>query len=499
MTDIVIATVPYIEFYLPPAGPAALKGHLESNGISCDTMDLNISLKKNFTDKTELNEVISFLTTEEYTIKSKSVQHKVDTMVNNWCKELLSTNPTWIGLSVFSRDSLKSCELTVKKMKELKHNSKIMLGGMGITKDTIHQFEEYVDAWIIGEGEEALVNLVRGNMNAKGINGQADTITDLNKLGVPNYNDYDLDAYDTFYDNERVVQITGSRGCVRNCTFCNVAAQWPKFVWRSGQHIFDEIKTLYETKGVKNYFFTDSLINGNMKEYLNMIELLANYNNKHNAGIRWGGQYIIRRRHTTPQDYFSMTAESGAYNLAIGIESGSDNVLTHMRKHFTRDDTDFFAEGFSKHKITVSYLMLIGYPTETDEDFKQTLDLFFDHTKYVADGTILGATLNMTMAILPHTPVETMKELYEVDTSAPNSNIVGWRSKVVPGLDWKRRLERRLIADKLLQELHWPILSNDRDLTNLYNVNETYKKWITKSILKNNKNGSLARSFMTQL
>ena len=87
MTDIVIATVPYIEFYLPPAGPAALKGHLESNGISCDTMDLNISLKKNFTDKTELNEVISFLTTEEYTIKSKSVQHKVDTMVNNWCKE----------------------------------------------------------------------------------------------------------------------------------------------------------------------------------------------------------------------------------------------------------------------------------------------------------------------------------------------------------------------------------------------------------------------------
>ncbi len=295
MTDIVIATVPYIEFYLPPAGPAALKGHLESNGISCDTMDLNISLKKNFTDKTELNEVISFLTTEEYTIKSKSVQHKVDTMVNNWCKELLSTNPTWIGLSVFSRDSLKSCELTVKKMKELKHNSKIMLGGMGITKDTIHQFEEYVDAWIIGEGEEALVNLVRGNMNAKGINGQADTITDLNKLGVPNYNDYDLDAYDTFYDNERVVQITGSRGCVRNCTFCNVAAQWPKFVWRSGQHIFDEIKTLYETKGVKNYFFTDSLINGNMKEYLNMIELLANYNNKHNAGIRWGGQYIIRR------------------------------------------------------------------------------------------------------------------------------------------------------------------------------------------------------------
>ena len=225
MTDIVIATVPYIEFYLPPAGPAALKGHLESNGISCDTMDLNISLKKNFTDKTELNEVISFLTTEEYTIKSKSVQHKVDTMVNNWCKELLSTNPTWIGLSVFSRDSLKSCELTVKKMKELKHNSKIMLGGMGITKDTIHQFEEYVDAWIIGEGEEALVNLVRGNMNAKGINGQADTITDLNKLGVPNYNDYDLDAYvyqilkncpDYFLRDEKKVPNTGST--------CKVAA-----------------------------------------------------------------------------------------------------------------------------------------------------------------------------------------------------------------------------------------------------------------------------------
>ena len=46
--DIVLCTVPYIEFDLPPAAPATLKGHLESKGFKAETLDLNIMVKEFF-------------------------------------------------------------------------------------------------------------------------------------------------------------------------------------------------------------------------------------------------------------------------------------------------------------------------------------------------------------------------------------------------------------------------------------------------------------------
>ena len=46
--DCVIASLPFIEYYLPPAAPAVLKGHLESKGFTVQTVDLNITVKHKF-------------------------------------------------------------------------------------------------------------------------------------------------------------------------------------------------------------------------------------------------------------------------------------------------------------------------------------------------------------------------------------------------------------------------------------------------------------------
>ena len=74
------------------------------------------------------------------------------------------------------------------------------------------------------------------------------------------------------------------------------------------------------------------------------------------------------------KDYYPLTRDSGAYNLALGVESGSNDVLLHMKKGVTREDLDEYMENFDLHDITCSYQMIIGYPTETEKEAMMTLN-----------------------------------------------------------------------------------------------------------------------------
>ena len=492
--DIVICSLPFIEYYLPPAAPAVLKGHLESRGFTAKSIDFNITVKNKF-ENNNLPEASAFFQKryEGLLAKNPKLQKEIDQLIDSWVDQLLKLNPKVIALSVFSVDSRVACELIIERLSKKKHNSKILLGGMGILEDGAETWLEtvldHIDYYIIGEGELALENLLRGNTNFKGINGRVDQITDLSSLGTATYDDYDLTSYETFYkskDNfkKKVVMITGSRGCVRDCTFCDINTHWPKFTWRSSKSLIQEISRTYETHGIRDFYFTDSLINGNLKVYMQMVEGLAQYNYKTNANITWGGQYIVRKDKNLSKEYFPLTRDSGAYNLALGVESGSDKVLADMRKGITREDLDMFIENFDKHEITCMYYMLLGYPTETEEDFQRTIDVFYDHQKYVASGTISGTTLNTTMAIHKEQPLHTEEGKLFVKDKSLDSNW-GWTSLVVPGLDWEERVRRRLVAQDVCDMLKWPTISSDREMAQLNARHTEYLKWKSGSKLQN--------------
>ena len=232
---------------------------------------------------------------------------------------------------------------------------------------------------------------------------------------------------------------------------------------------------------------------------MDMVGRLADYNYKTGAGIKWGGFYIPIKKNDIPKDYFSLTSVSGAHELALGVESGSNNVLEHMQKQFTVDDLDNFIENFSQHNINCSYMMIIGYPTETDEDFEQSLDLFYKHQKYVADGTIIGATLGSTVAIYPGMPLwKERGTLIELDESNKVDPRIGWTSKVVPHLNWEERVRRRLTAEDVCKMLKWPLLSSAREFPIIRNANEYHKKW-KQGILKTSTKRVVDQNHMVQV
>jgi hypothetical protein len=322
------------------------------------------------------------------------------------------------------------------------------------------------------------------NYNYPGINrpgGQiqpAKQIEDLDQIGPADYSDYDLTKY-VFYDKS-TVQITGSRGCVRRCTFCDVYQKWPKYRWRSGQSIANEIIKLHQTHSVKNFFFTDSLINGNMKSFMEMCEILAEYRQSNDTEITWGGQFIVRKIKSLPADYFTLMGQSGAYNLTVGVESGSDRVREHIKKGFTNQDLDFHMQEFSRHNITCSFLMMIGYPTETKEDFEQTLDMLARYHKYVADGTIMGITLGGTVQLLQDVPLMQMYKdtLFNYPPEQEGqTGIINWTATAPnQNLTLAERIRRRLAADLVARPWGWNLASGDRELQFLLSAFENDNK-----------------------
>lgn len=459
MFDIIIVSIPYIEYSAPPAAPAVLKGYLNKLGINSTTRELNIEFRNQLADPDIIGELIGYWTRIVNTLAPHS-HDLYHSLMDRYAKELCAVSARWIGLSVFSGDShVFVLDFLPYLTKYLPADGKILLGGHGLTIEFLESAGPYIDAYIQGEGELALRELLLGNFDYPGINSNGKQIDDLDQLGYSDYSDYNLDAgYDTWYDGGIMIPITGSRGCVRDCSFCDVGAIWDRYKYRSGLSVATEIIHNHKTLGFKNFYFTDSLINGNVKELINMMKHLTEYRVRTGADIKWGGQWIVRSQRGLPKDYYPLIKSSGGFNITMGVETGSDSVRAHMKKHFTNKDLDDEMEQFSRYRISCGFFIILGYPTETEEDFNDTLRMFSRYTKYVADGTIIGLAIGRGYAHTPSTPIS--KDTTLVSFVTPN-NRKKWKSN---DSNYLENIRRRLIAQKLLNNLEWPASNVEYEL-----------------------------------
>lgn len=451
MYDICIASIPHIAYNLPPAAPALLKGHLEGQGFTVLTKDYNIAFKHRINDDEALYKIIEYWFNNKFALSDElnKVYHLI---LDEFARDYISEPTRWLGISVFSPDSRQFCIDLLPYLVKYKHtNTRIVIGGLGTNEFFANSVKEYIDAYIIGEGEFALEQLLRENFNYPGINSPGHQVDEMDQIGFADYSDYNLEAYEHFYDGP-AVQITGSRGCIRNCSFCNVADLWPKFRFKSGDLVAKEIISIYESAGTRHFFFTDSLINGNIKQLVAMMQRLSEYRTTTGADITWGGQWIARKQQGLPKDYYELIKRSGGFNLTIGVETGSDSVRDHMKKGFTNSDLDAELEQFSRHGITCSFFMIVGYPSESSEDFNETLRMFKRYVKYVADGTIVGVVLGEGFETMEGTPISREHGTTWVSVGEDR---LKWKS-LISNASYVENLRRRIVAQMVIESLRWP-------------------------------------------
>lgn len=500
MIDLLVVAIPILDLQYPPSSPAVIKSVVNAAGFRCKTLDLNLLLKKicitdnNFYSIQSNFENISSSFYEDKNIvdilfdnNKEIIQQWLDTSI----VQIKEYNPRWLGVSVFSYKSHKATLTLCAEIRKQLPELKIVLGGRGVSAYALgpdhdsfykkmeilfgpYPFKNFgetllhynlVDNIIQGDGEKAIIDLLN-NDSQKNIKAEVDSIN-LENLPFVDFDDYELAEYK--YVNELTLPITGSKGCVRKCTFCDIPVLWPKFKFRSGEHIAKEMIHLSKKHGVRKFYMSDSLVNGSMTAFMDFITTLANHNRQNpNLSLKWVGQYITRPRSNSLNDnYYDLLKSSGGEGLTIGVESGSDAVRAHMKKQFKTIDIDTELEHFDRRGIVCVLLFFSCYPTEKWNDFLDTVNMFIRYQKYCASGTIYKLTLGTPYTHHPQTPLWNMQEDIGLETK-PGSDIL-WRLNNNKELTFIERIRRRLILQEVATALKLPMSRNAAELNQLSN------------------------------
>jgi len=489
MKNLVIS-VPRLEIHRPPISTAIVAETIRLAGHEVEAMDLNCDLFHFLANRQTYYNYDEIW--DRHRNPTLSETKNIVRFIKSKFKKMDKYDQYWI--SVFGSSCTLFTNIFCRLIRKHLKNKIIIIGGQGVQDMDIVEkgniFGEkkkkagLCDLYLAGEGEVVVKQVLQGIRQGPGINNvNAIQINDLDNLPYPNYSFYDLDKYDYLQTNKEVF-IVGSRGCVRRCTYCDVARYWPKFRYRSGQNIADEMIKHYEQHGVNHFYFTDSLINGSMKAFNDMCDTLAKYNSDHSAGFSWKGQFIFRPKNQLPTDHFATVAAAGGKEFYVGVETGSDKIRWEMDKKFTNEDIDFQLEEFNKYGINVFFLMLIGYVTETLEDHHDTLKMFKRWQKYVATGTIKGIDLGVGLKFLANTPLERQIEQHSVyflrgdDSLSEATKTDLWQAKTNPDLDVPERIRRRIETHEEAIKYNWPIWRGEQRLKGVKLMTEKYLRFL---------------------
>jgi len=452
---ICLINLPRYEIHRPPLSLAILSSLCSLEQVDHSCLDFSLEIWKRLPD--DFQDIDTFCITK---IISQDVRQRLQDLVDRTVRDILVRHPDCLfAMSLLSTWSQPVCEMFCDSIRR-QSRCEIVLGGQGlISQEWTQQMQSdgRIDHYIIGEGEISFRRFLQGQRTGPGINNyDFQQIDDLDEhCVIPDYRRLPLSEYPHLNERQDLF-ITASRGCVRNCGYCDIGHQWKKYRYRSAQHVAEEMITQFERHGIRDFFFTDSLINGSMKMLNELCDYLIEYKQRRpDADFKWRGQYIFRPVSTVKEIHVQKMAEAGVDYLIVGLETGSDRVRYDMNKKHTNQDAEWYLEMFQKYGITCHLLMITGWVTETLEDHQETLKMFSKWQKYVANGVITGIELGSTLTMLEHAPVSQRAE--ELGIYYLNDKPYLWQASANPDLTVVERMRRRVETHREAMKYHWPI------------------------------------------
>ena len=424
-TDILLLSIPLTLTDTAWAAGAVLKAVAVEAGYTCRTVDLNMMTLQWLKHVVQASKIKDFFW---YNKIDAQYQSQLDEYVNAVLTIIKQYQPTILGMSVFTDFSRAATMLIAKTVRQHLPHVRIVLGGSGVTNGYLYtpnnkSFGEHMkldglaDHYILGDAEHSFKEFLKNNLDFPGIDNeqwqQLDN-TAISNLSYPDYSDYNWSLYAL-----RAIGITGSRGCVRKCTFCDYITTWKNYTWRTGDNIFEEM--LYQKQQYKiSYFqFSDSLINGNMKEYRRLTYLLSEYNRANpNDKIWWDSFFILRPKDQFGNDMWQLTAQSGCKMAIAGIESFNDATSFAMGKKFTNKDIDDAIASAIEFQVPLALLLFIGYVTDTQDIIDEAIKWLDEHQHVKQHFTLL---FQKSMILIPGSWIEQNQKIMNIELIDPTN------------------------------------------------------------------------------
>jgi len=409
-TDIVSLVVcPSWGVYFPPYNISRISAVLRQDGYNVFVHDVNVDTREYLMSCTD----VDYWSGEKYF--HWHVRHfnevifpLIQDFIDDKIEEILINKPDIVGFSLYTTNIACSFYM-MKKMKEINPNLTIVCGG----PECFLEFkpEKFIDYVVVGEGEDKILDIMESykkeeihKTDETKIVGKLRTKLDINRIPSPDYSDFNFDLY----TERNGVSIETSRGCIAKCTFCTETWFW-KYRWRSSDSIIAEMEEQIEKYGISHFWFIDSLINGNLKEFGLLVDgIISNELN-----IEWNGYARCDAR--MDLDFLKKVRKAGCTCLSFGIESGSMKVLGDMEKKIKLPVIEQNLKDGYLARIANHTNWVLGFPTEGKLEYYHTLVLVYNCREWIH-----AISPGMGCGISPNTPLYDRREdfgiLPEYDT-----------------------------------------------------------------------------------
>jgi radical SAM superfamily enzyme YgiQ (UPF0313 family) len=305
-----------------------------------------------------------------------------------------------IGISVVYPEQLFFALMIARVIKEdFGKDMPVVLGGSQITKHIAHivnnkKVYDFVNFLVVGDGEKALSDLLdrpdeksfsnipnlyfkSRKIGRKYERSGCDFYLDAGDIPAPDFTGFDLDIY------EKALPILISKGCTwSKCNFCTYASlQEHRYSINNVARTIEIIKEMNARYKASEFRFIDDELPSNFLERL-AAELF-----KSGLDIKWSCSVTLNEDFADRA--FCETLKIGGLNgLTIGLESASPRILGLMNKrhqYMAKEAIEGILSTLKEAGIDVGLHIIFGFPTETLDEVRQTVDFLVDNRDMYAD------------------------------------------------------------------------------------------------------------------
>ena len=432
---------------LPPINLALLKAACREAGFECSSWDLNVqSYQNNKKESSQYWSKHSLTTWVDRTNFETQILPFIQSFLLQKSLEAASGKYQIIGMTIVDT-TVHASNYMAKEIKRKNPDICVIAGGPAMSfKECRIRLSSYFDYYLVGEGEEALVDFMNVFAGSENLTPQLlpdgfysteedlhrdlplRQLSSLNKQPKPDFSDFELHPY-----SEAALPMISTRSCLFQCKFCADIHSMGTFRKLSSQEILRDLRQVHKL-GYRKIWMNDLLINGIIKELLEAFTAF----NLEGCKVEWIAL-------ATPNSQLKMQDLQELYNkglhtLNFGLESGSPKIMRAMGKGFNLKQAEAALKRTREAGILTQLNVIVGFPGETEEDFQMTLDFLERNYPWIS-----GFTSVNTCIVLPGSELSRNREYYGIEFPE-NMDPSEWRIGAINTPEIRRSRLDRLIS-----------------------------------------------------
>ncbi len=305
--------------------------------------------------------------------------------------DLEQDTPEFVGVSITATSQIIPGLTLCRMIKEQYPETHVTVGGSIFTRlvDNLrrcHRLFQLTDDFIVFEGEKALLELIRQleggqdfskvpnliwRQEGKIVVNQPFYSENLAEHPAPNYDGFPLGQY---LAPSTVLPVQFSRGCYyKDCAFCALTLDHQNFRQKDPIKVVDELEGLSKKYDTPYFFFTDECL------ALSPTRRLCKELINRGLDLHWTAE--LRFEKNLSRELLGLMREAGCQKIVFGLETYNARLMDFMVKGITQENVRRICSDCVDLGIAVHCYVIVGFPTETEEESLETMNFIVENTK----------------------------------------------------------------------------------------------------------------------